>query len=76
MRLWRELRDLFSVGGEDPELVKAQAGAFTRQMPVLYSFLIANTLALAGTHLSLAPLHLTVLVPAILCIGCLARLIF
>lgn len=61
---------------DDPELVLAQARALSRQIPLLYAMLLANTFILAATHLGTAPALLTAYVPAVLTIISIARLVF
>lgn len=66
---------LFAVP-DDPELVLAQARALSRQVPLLYAMLLANTLILALTHLGTTPDVLTIYVPAALAVISVGRLIF
>jgi diguanylate cyclase (GGDEF)-like protein len=61
---------------DDPELVLAQARALSRQIPLLYAMLLANSFILAATHLGSAPAFLTAYVPALLAFISIARLIF
>jgi diguanylate cyclase (GGDEF)-like protein len=61
---------------DDPELVLAQARALSRQIPLLYAMLLANTFILAATHLHTAPAALTAYVPALLTVISVGRLIF
>jgi diguanylate cyclase (GGDEF)-like protein len=58
--------DLFRVPPDQPELTRAQFQAFSKQVPLLYFILITNSLALAYTFLPLAPIWLTMAVPALL----------
>jgi diguanylate cyclase (GGDEF)-like protein len=51
---------------DDPDLTRAQFDAFAKQIPLLYFILITNTVAVAYTYVPLAPLLLSVVVPAIL----------
>lgn len=73
---WRVIRNFMSVQRENPELLKAQYRAFTRQMPMMYFILLSSTWALATTHMRVAPTWLTLGVPTVLTIGCLLRVIF
>ena len=59
----------------DPDLVQAQARALSRQVPLMYGMLLANTLILAATHLQSAPAWLTAYVPGGLALACLIRII-
>lgn len=59
-----KLKDFFSVPTDNPSLLKAQHQAISRQMPMMYFILMANTWAVAITHIPTdAPLWLTVLIP-------------
>jgi diguanylate cyclase (GGDEF)-like protein len=68
-------RRLFSISGDDADLVRAQYAAFTKQIPLLYLLLIANTLALCFAFYGVAPNYLTLYVPGALCLFCGARLV-
>jgi diguanylate cyclase (GGDEF)-like protein len=61
---------------DDPELVKAQARALSRQVPLMYGMLLVNSLTLAATHAGSAPRELIVYVPAVLTLLSISRLIF
>lgn len=56
----------------DPQLVQAQARAFTRQVPLMYGILLVNSLVLAATH-DTAPALLRIYVPGLLTLACLIR---
>ena len=71
----KEIARFFAVP-DDQDLVQAQAGALTRQVPLLYSMLLANTLILALTHLHSAPALLTAYIPAVLSVLSIARVAF
>lgn len=58
---------------EDPELVQAQARAFSRQVPLMYGILLINSLVLAATH-DTAPDLLRLYVPLLLTIICTLRI--
>ncbi|MEQ9638369.1 MAG: EAL domain-containing protein [Devosia marina] len=60
---------------DTPELALAQWRALSRQVPLMYIMLVANTLILAWTHLDAAPVELTVYIPAALTAICLLRTI-
>jgi diguanylate cyclase (GGDEF)-like protein len=60
---------------DDPDLVQAQARALSRQVPLMYSMLLANTLILAATYLHSAPALLTAYIPSALVIVCLVRIV-
>ncbi|MBU7439801.1 putative bifunctional diguanylate cyclase/phosphodiesterase [Paraburkholderia fungorum] len=72
VRLTR-LREALSVARSDPELVRAQLQAFSRQVPLLYFILLVNTLAVAVTHLASAPAWLSIYCPGALCALCIFR---
>jgi len=60
---------------DEPEVILAQYGEITRQVPWLYSLLIVNTAAVAFTHRDLAPGSLVYLMPTALCMVSLLRMI-
>lgn len=57
-----------------PDLVQAQARAFSRQVPLMYGILLVNSLVLAATH-DTAPDLLRLHVPALLTVACVVRII-
>jgi diguanylate cyclase (GGDEF)-like protein len=58
--------ELFRVPADNPELMRAQFDAFSKQIPLLYFILITNTIAVAYTYVPLAPPSLSMIVPAVL----------
>lgn len=58
--------ELFRVPADNPELMRAQFDAFSKQIPLLYFILITNTIAVAYTYVPLAPASLSMIVPAVL----------
>ncbi|MGY4513257.1 putative bifunctional diguanylate cyclase/phosphodiesterase [Bradyrhizobium sp. USDA 3650] len=58
--------ELFRVPADNPELMRAQFDAFSKQIPLLYFILITNTIAVAYTYVPLAPASLSMVVPAVL----------
>lgn len=58
---------------DDPDLVLAQARAFTKQVPLMYGILLVNSLVLAATH-DTAPDILRLYVPGLLAIACIVRI--
>jgi diguanylate cyclase (GGDEF)-like protein len=72
--MFRRLRRFLAVEAENPQLIKAQQAAFTRQIPLLYFMLVTNVVALSLTHVAVAPLLLTFYIPAALCFGCCVRI--
>lgn len=75
MSLVRKVHNLFLIERDRPELLVAQANAFSRQIPMLYAVLLANTVALSVTHFKSAPAFLTVVGPVLLALGCGGRLV-
>ena len=59
---------------DDPDLVQAQAEAFSRQVPLMYGMLLVNSLVLAVTHPT-APDLLRLYIPGLLSAICIARLV-
>ena len=70
------LIEFFEISDRDPILLIAKYRAFCRQMPIMYFILMSSTWALAGTHFSVAPLWLTIIVPAVLTAICAIRVAF
>ena len=60
------IRALFSVDRDNAKLLNAQYVALSRQLPVMYVILLVNTIALAVTHVHLAPRWLAVYLPVLL----------
>jgi diguanylate cyclase (GGDEF)-like protein len=75
MSVLRRITGLFSEPPDAPELVLAQWRALSRQVPLMYAMLVSNTLILAFTHYSVAPVMLTVYIPAVLTILSVLRTI-
>ncbi|MFK3946459.1 putative bifunctional diguanylate cyclase/phosphodiesterase [Pseudomonas fulva] len=67
------LRALMSVPKDNPDLVKAQYIALSRQLPMMYFILLINTMMLAGTHFTVAPRWLVVYCPMIMTVFGLVR---
>jgi diguanylate cyclase (GGDEF)-like protein len=59
---------------DDPDLVQAQARAFSRQVPLMYGMLLVNSLVLAATHPG-APDLLRLYIPGLLAAICAARIL-
>lgn len=75
MSVLKQATQFFTVP-DDPDLVQAQARALSRQIPLMYAMLLANTLALAATHSAVSPPLLSIFIPAALAVICLIRVIF
>lgn len=73
MVLPARLREALCVAESDPELVRSQLQAFSRQIPLLYFILVVNTAAVAATHLASTPAWLSLYFPGVLCALCIAR---
>jgi len=67
------LRKALSIAQGDPEIVRAQLQAFSRQIPLLYFILLVNTASVAITHLGSAPPAVSIYMPAALGLMCIAR---
>lgn len=76
MTLLPRILGIFSVRTGNPELLSVQCASLSRMIPLLYFVLVANTLGLAVTFLSKAPVALTVLIPLALIVTCVVRLAF
>ncbi|MGV1760930.1 putative bifunctional diguanylate cyclase/phosphodiesterase [Rhizobium sp. A22-96] len=72
----QRLLHFMSIRSDNPDLLKAQYRAFTRQMPMMYLILISSTWALSITHMQSAPIWLTVGIPALFTLGCMLRITF
>jgi len=70
----RFLMPLLRVQPRSPELLQAQVRAFSRQVPMMYLLVLANTLALAATHAATAPAALVYGFPGLLCLVSVGRL--
>ncbi|WP_375305062.1 EAL domain-containing protein [Bradyrhizobium sp. A11] len=57
---------LFRVPADNPDLMRAQFSAFSKQVPLLYFILMSNTIAVAYTYVNVAPDWLTMIVPGVL----------
>ena len=68
----KRLMQFFAVP-DDPDLVHAQAQAFSRQVPLMYGMLLVNSLVLAVTHPT-APDLLRLYIPGVMGACCLARI--
>ena len=66
MSVLRRIIGIFSEPPNAPELALAQWRALSRQVPLMYAMLVSNSLILAWTHFSEAPVALTVYIPAVL----------
>jgi diguanylate cyclase (GGDEF)-like protein len=69
-----QLLGLFRVPSDNPELLRAQFLALSKQAPLLYFLLITNSVAVAYTYSRQAPAWLSIYVPMVLCTLCAVRL--
>jgi diguanylate cyclase (GGDEF)-like protein len=72
----RELFSILRVPGDDANLVNAQYGAFSKQIPLMYFILLVNSWGVAITHINAAPRFLTIYIPALLTIFCIGRIVY
>ncbi|MGD0563354.1 MAG: EAL domain-containing protein [Roseiarcus sp.] len=70
----RNIRALFQIRSDNPELVQSQLRVFASQAPLLYFMLLVNVVALSYTHLETAPRILTVVCSGLLALLCVARI--
>ncbi len=66
MSVLRRIVETFSGPPDVPELALAQWRALSRQVPLMYAMLVANTIIVAWTHYDVAPVELTLYTPALL----------
>ncbi|RKF19367.1 EAL domain-containing protein [Altericroceibacterium spongiae] len=62
--------------GRDPILAQAQIAQMRRQLPLLYSLLLINSISIAWSQSQTAPLLLTLSIPAVLFSATSVRLIY
>ena len=65
MAIRKAITEFFSIPADNPELVRAQMHAFSKQIPIFYGVLVINMLFVSATHFEYAPIWLTVVVPLI-----------
>ncbi len=70
----RNIRALFQIRSDNPELVQSQLRVFASQVPLLYFMLLVNVVALSYTHLETAPRILTVVCSGLLALFCVVRI--
>ncbi|WP_321893009.1 putative bifunctional diguanylate cyclase/phosphodiesterase [Paraburkholderia tropica] len=69
-------KEFMTVSRNNPELLKAQYRAFSRQLPLMYFILVSSTWSVSITHMGLAPRWLAVLAPALLTLVSAIRFIY
>lgn len=70
MALLKTVAGIFAIRRDRPELLIAQATAFSRQVPMMYLVVLVNAIALAVTHFQSAPRVLTLGGPTALMLAC------
>lgn len=70
----KAIGNFMSVPRDNPELLHEQYRAFSKQMPLLYAILLANTWSLAYNFIGVAPDWLSLYVPAAFSLACFLRL--
>jgi len=64
-----------AISADNPDLLKAQYRAFSRQMPLMYLILLSSSWAVATTHMRIAPSWLSVGIPSLLTLVCAVRVL-
>lgn len=72
----RAFADLYRVPTDNVEMAQAQVKEMARRMPLVYLIAAVSAVNLAFTHIELAPLWLTLLLPFMLITACLARALY
>ncbi len=75
MRGVKFVRSLLARSTDTPILAQSLLAAFSKNIPTMHGVIIVNTLLLAATHLGSAPILLSVVVPALFCLGSASRVI-
>ncbi len=70
MAIIKTIASVFAIRQDRPELLVAQATAFSRQVPMMYLVVLVNAIALAVTHFQSAPRFLTIGGPLALTVAC------
>lgn len=73
MSAFQRIAEIFSKPPDAPDLAVAQWRALSRQVPLMYAMLVANTIIVAWTHYAVAPVTLTVYLPALLVLLSIVR---
>ncbi|MBU4436564.1 MAG: bifunctional diguanylate cyclase/phosphodiesterase, partial [Alphaproteobacteria bacterium] len=71
----KRIASVFAIRQDRPELLIAQATAFSRQVPMMYLVVLVNAIALAVTHFRSAPPLLTIGGPLVMILACGARML-
>ncbi|TNC49191.1 EAL domain-containing protein [Rubellimicrobium rubrum] len=75
MQMAKRILGWLTLRSVDPDLAVAQYRQVQRQIPMLYALLSVNAVAVAYTHLGVAPGWMTIWVPAVLVTVSLVRLV-
>lgn len=70
-----KVADFLGVSQDNPELLKAQYRAFSRQLPMMYFILITSTWAVALTYRAISPAWLAIGIPLLLTAACAVRVL-
>ncbi len=65
---------LLSVPSDSPELLKAQARAFSKQVPMMYAMLLTSTWTVAITHYAYTPVWISIGCPILMTVACGIRI--
>lgn len=71
----QQLKNFMVVPYDNPDLLLAQYKAFSRQIPLMYCILLANTWALSYNYIGKAPDWLSIYSPAAMSVVCIMRLV-
>ena len=71
----QSVRNFMSVPHDNPDLLLAQYSAFSKQIPLMYCILVANTWALSYSFIGTAPDWLSLYSPTLLSIVCVVRVV-
>lgn len=72
---FQHARSFMSVPVDNPDLLLAQYKAFSKQIPLMYCILLANTWSLSYDFIGTAPDWLSVYAPVLLSVICIIRLV-
>jgi diguanylate cyclase (GGDEF)-like protein len=73
--IFQSARRFMSIPRDNPDLMRAQYWALSKQVPLLYSILLSNTWIVACIYYDKTPLWLSIYYPAALTVFCVTRLI-
>ncbi|MBP0590541.1 EAL domain-containing protein [Paraburkholderia sp. LEh10] len=71
----QDFASLRTIPAATAALSRSQFDAFSRQLPLLYLILVVNSLAVAFTHVDVAPAWLAIYLPIAMCSACAIRLV-